>query len=97
MTAFVAADGWEPVDAQVHVLDVARLVRQLGGEELYGKDITVPLRELIQNGADAVRARRICEDRDESYGTITAGSAASTARRGHGSRSRTPDWGCRLR
>lgn len=71
LTAYVEAVGWEPVDAQVHVLDVARLVRQLGGEELYGKDVAVPLRELIQNGADAVRARRICEERNGSYGTIT--------------------------
>jgi hypothetical protein len=70
LTAYIAADGWEPVDAQVHVLDVAQLVRQLGGEELYGKDASVPLRELIQNGADAVRARRICEEREENYGTI---------------------------
>jgi Histidine kinase-, DNA gyrase B-, and HSP90-like ATPase len=71
LTAYVAADGWEPVDAQVHVLDVARLVRQLGGEELYGTDASIPLRELIQNGADAVRARRICEKRDHAYGNIT--------------------------
>lgn len=71
LTAYVAADGWEPVDAEVHVLDVARLVRQLGGEELYGTDASIPLRELVQNGADAVRARRICEKRDHAYGNIT--------------------------
>jgi hypothetical protein len=70
LTAYIEADGWDPVDAQVHVLDVARLVRQLGGEELYGNDMTVPLRELMQNGADAVRARRICEGLDDTYGTL---------------------------
>ena len=71
LQAFVEADGWEPVDAQVHVPDVARLVRQLGGEELYGRDLSVPLRELIQNGADAVSARRVLEQRDGSYGAVT--------------------------
>ncbi len=71
LTEYIETHGWEPIDAQIHVVDVPRLVTQLGGVELYGKDVSVPLRELIQNGADAVSARRICEDRDESYGLIT--------------------------
>jgi hypothetical protein len=57
--ADVPADGWEPVDARIRVDDVARLARTLGGEQLYGRGHPeVPLRELIQNAADAVRARR---------------------------------------
>lgn len=69
-TEYVAVDGWNPIDARVHVSDVAKLVRQLGGEELYGGDPSVPLRELIQNGADAVRARRLCEEREANYGHV---------------------------
>jgi nitrogen fixation/metabolism regulation signal transduction histidine kinase len=44
--------------------------RHLGGEELYGDDPTVPLRELIQNGADAIRARRLADDKDSDWGAI---------------------------
>lgn len=49
---------WEPVDARVRVSNVARLLVRLGGRQLYGDDPLVPLREAIQNAADAVRARR---------------------------------------
>ncbi len=62
--------GWLPVDAQVKVGRVADLVRKLGGRELYGDDTSVPLRELIQNAADAVRARRILEARSGDWGEI---------------------------
>jgi hypothetical protein len=55
----VPTGGWEPVDARIRVNDVGRLARLLGGEQLYGRGRPeVPLRELIQNAADAVRARR---------------------------------------
>src|SRR5436305_4060756 len=56
---YVEVSGWTPVDARLHVSNVADLARKLGGEELYGDKVYVPLRELIQNAADAVRARRI--------------------------------------
>lgn len=68
---YVPTDGWSPVDAFVHVSDVPRLVRTLGGKELYGNDRTIALRELIQNGADAVRARRMAERRAVDWGMIT--------------------------
>ncbi|MDN3268177.1 ATP-binding protein [Streptomyces sp. MA15] len=48
---------WEPIEARVKVGDVAGLVRRLGGAELYGRDWTVGLREIISNACDAVRAR----------------------------------------
>jgi hypothetical protein len=63
--------GWLPVDARIQVSNVPSLVENLGGEELYGKRPTVPLRELIQNAADAVRGRRLIDERDESWGEIT--------------------------
>ena len=70
LARFVPTDGWMPVDTSVRVNDVAGLVRKLGGEELYGYDDTVPLRELIQDASDAVRARRCMEDRQPDWGDI---------------------------
>ena len=63
----VQTDGWEPTDSNVHVSDVAALVSSLGGENLYGKDVDrleIALRELVQNAADAIVARRAI---DQSY------------------------------
>jgi hypothetical protein len=62
---------WRPVDARLQVSDVPRIVETLGGAKLYGDDPTVPLRELIQNGADAVQARRRLEDREDDWGQVT--------------------------
>ena len=56
----VRVEGWKPCSAKVHVGNVERLVRNLGGENLYGAadQFDVALRELIQNARDAVVARR---------------------------------------
>lgn len=70
LVAFVPTEGWAPVDARVRVTDVPSLVQRLGGEQLYGKDSTVPLRELIQNASDAVRARRLLRDLATGWGDI---------------------------
>jgi len=67
----VRTEGWEPVDAEVRVRDVPSVVRMLGGIQLYGNRPEVPLRELIQNASDAVRARRKLENRDLTFGRIT--------------------------
>jgi len=53
---YVQADAWVPVDARLRVSSVGWLVDVLGGEHLYGRDMAVALRELIQNAQDAVRA-----------------------------------------
>ena len=53
--------GWEPVDAKLSVSDVTGLARRLGGRRLYGNQPLVPLREAIQNGADAIAARHRLE------------------------------------
>jgi hypothetical protein len=66
----VPTEDWLPIDARVQVRDVAALVKNLGGEHLYGDDPTVPLRELIQNGADAVRARRLLEKQGADFGDV---------------------------
>ena len=57
----IPTKGWVPVDASIKVSNVSSLVYNLGGEQLYGKDNTIPLRELIQNSIDAIKARRILE------------------------------------
>jgi hypothetical protein len=58
LAKLIQTKGWLPVDTQIRVGNVASLVLRLGGEQLYGNDLTVPLRELIQNAADAILARR---------------------------------------
>ncbi len=68
---YIEASDWTPVDARIHVSNVADLARRLGGEQLYGNDPTVPLRELIQNAADAVRARRVLGGLSDNGGHIT--------------------------
>lgn len=66
----VQTEGWEPANAEVRISDIAGLVRMLGGKQLYGDRPEVPLRELIQNAADAVRARRKIQSRDTAFGQI---------------------------
>lgn len=56
---YVPTDSWTPIDASLRVTNVSRVVRQLGGEALYGDEPMVGLRELISNAADATRTRRI--------------------------------------
>lgn len=61
---------WDPIDVSVRVSNVATLVRNIGGKQLYGRDREVPLRELIQNASDAVRARRLLEKRPVNWGDV---------------------------
>lgn len=72
----VQTRGWRPVDARLQVSDVPRIVENLGGPKLYGDDPTVALRELIQNAADAVQARRKYQKRPTDWGLITVGLRA---------------------
>ena len=62
LAKYVETQGWEPTNSAVHVSDVAALVGRLGGEQLYGTGadrLKIALRELIQNAADAIAARRL--------------------------------------
>ncbi|MDD5007383.1 MAG: ATP-binding protein [Syntrophorhabdaceae bacterium] len=61
---------WRPVDARLRASDIAIIVENLGGSKLYGDDPTIALRELIQNAADAVQARRRFERRPDTWGQI---------------------------
>lgn len=62
LAKWIPVEGWIPVDARLKVTNVAALAKTLGGEQLYGKNALVPLRELVQNASDAVRARRYLEE-----------------------------------
>lgn len=66
----VQTRGWRPVDARIKVTDVPRIVEALGGAKLYGDDPLVPLRELIQNAADAIQARRRLQNRPADWGEV---------------------------
>jgi Histidine kinase-, DNA gyrase B-, and HSP90-like ATPase len=66
----IKTDGWQPVDTRIRVSAVADLVAKLGGKDLYGDNTTPPLREMVQNAADAVRARRLLDGRPASWGEI---------------------------
>lgn len=67
----IRTDGWTPIDTRIRVGDIALLVERLGGEHLYGADCTVPLREMLQNATDAVRARRLLDGRPATWGDVT--------------------------
>lgn len=71
LSRLIGTSSWLPVDTKIHVGNVAKLVKNLGGEQLYGKNLLVPLRELIQNSCDAVRARRTLESEDANWGRVT--------------------------
>ena len=70
LSNYIRVMDWVPVDAHIQVSDVCSLIRSLGGENLYGDDKTVPLRELIQNASDAVRARRLIDSKDKDWGDV---------------------------
>ncbi len=57
LTKYIPTTGWRPIDARLHVSSVNDVIARLGGKELYGNRPEVAVRELIANGADAVRAR----------------------------------------
>lgn len=70
LAAYVRTKGWSPVDTQLRVSDVPRLVRLFGGAHLYGNDLRIPIRELVQNSSDAIRARRLLQNLGLSKGSV---------------------------
>nr|WP_315233996.1 hypothetical protein [uncultured Albidiferax sp.] len=67
----VPVSGWQPVDVAPKVGDLPRLIGTLGGTALYGDDLSVPLRELLQNGCDAVQALRALGGLSANEGEVT--------------------------
>ncbi len=56
---YIRVEGWAPVNTSVRIDNPLAIVERFGGWQLYGDDYSAPLRELIQNAADSVRARRL--------------------------------------
>jgi Histidine kinase-, DNA gyrase B-, and HSP90-like ATPase len=70
MVKSVGVVGWIPIDTALRISDVPSLIRMLGGEALYGRDDLVPIRELVQNAADAIRLRSALEPCADATGRI---------------------------
>ncbi len=70
LAKYIPTSSWKPVDTELKVTDVPSLVEMLGGAKLYGNDPTIPLRELIQNASDAIRARRLLEEKSKDFGKL---------------------------
>lgn len=70
LSEFIHVSNWKPVDTSIHISDVPKLVRKLGGDALYGNKPYVALRELMQNSRDAVVARRKLHHKSEDWGSI---------------------------
>lgn len=67
---YVRVSGWEPVNIAPKVSNLPSLIRSLGGVALYGNNLRVPLREILQNSIDAVHAARRLKILEESEGYI---------------------------
>lgn len=61
LARYVEVIGWRPLPLNLQVSDVPHLARTLGGQDLYENPLT-PLRELIQNSADAIEARTFADN-----------------------------------
>ena len=70
LARYVQVVGWRPIDTSLRISDVQRIIDTLGGEKLYGSDTAAPLRELLQNGIDAIQARRSLQGRPNDWGHI---------------------------
>ena len=66
----IEVEGWTPVDSQMKVTNVSGLINSLGGSALYGNNDFVPLRELVQNASDAIRAKRLMDEKEEKWGDV---------------------------
>ena len=71
LVSYIHTDGWIPINATIHVTDLPRVIKSVGGDELYGKRPDIALRELIQNATDAIHARRVYENREQDYGSLS--------------------------
>jgi hypothetical protein len=56
LSKYIEVDGWKPLPLNLQVSNVSSLAKTLGGKDLYNYPLA-PLRELIQNAADAIEAR----------------------------------------
>ncbi|MFD0724242.1 HD domain-containing protein [Lysobacter brunescens] len=69
----VATKNWAPLNIGPTVGDIPKLIKALGGNALYGDSPKVPIRELIQNAMDAVRALRAIDGIGADEGEVEVG------------------------
>lgn len=79
LSRHVHCDNWRPIDAEIRVSDPVQLARMLGGQRLYGESLLHPIRELVQNAVDTIRARRALENRSAGFGAIRISIEADAA------------------
>jgi hypothetical protein len=75
----IETEGWTPVDVRLRITDVASVIERFGGRQLYGDNPSVPVRELIGNAADAIRARVALSEGAFSHGQITVRFGSSSS------------------
>ncbi|MDO8273817.1 MAG: ATP-binding protein [Gammaproteobacteria bacterium] len=61
LAKYIEVTDWRPLPLNLKVSNVPHLARTLGGQDLYSNPLS-PLRELIQNAADAIEARALVEE-----------------------------------
>jgi hypothetical protein len=69
----IETEDWKAHEVSIHTNNIEKIVRDLGGEQLYGKScnkLYIVVRELIQNARDAIVARRNIETHFISKGKI---------------------------
>lgn len=71
LAKYIPCEGWEPINSRVRISDVPKIVTTLGGQKLYGNSPKVALRELLQNCCDAIKARRVLQNRESDWGQIS--------------------------
>lgn len=65
MSCYIKSDGWEPRSAKVYVGNIEKIIKNLGGEMLYGTGsdrLGIVLREMIQNARDSIKARAVFDN-----------------------------------
>lgn len=60
LAKYITVSGWTPLPLNLKVSNVPQLAKTLGGKDLYNSPYA-PLRELIQNAADAIEARSLLD------------------------------------
>ncbi|MBD9461181.1 ATP-binding protein [Pseudomonas sp. PDM05] len=70
LAKYIRTENWHPVNATIQITDIPSIIKSVGGQELYGARPTVPVRELIQNASDAIKARRAYEKQEDLFGEI---------------------------
>ncbi|MFT7561342.1 MAG: hypothetical protein ACI93R_003268 [Flavobacteriales bacterium] len=73
LNTYIRSEGWTPHLVKVQVSDIEGLIKNLGGDRLYGVGVDklgVVVRELIQNARDSIHARRVLDPDFEGRITV---------------------------